>query len=122
MLKKDRFLNLLVCAVFGFLGGIVSSAGLISVKSADQDNKALKVNKLEIVDTEGRVTAKLASYGQYGARLIFLGEKGLSDSPGETEHRLSLGWIPYAEQGRTVVGFRPGIEIHKDGKTVWSAH
>ncbi len=124
MSRKDRVLCLLVCAVFGLIGGAVANLGFLSVRRAEaQPNSGVtKAQHFVVVDGQGKPLAELGNKNGR-AELIFysdskarstLHHQALFFYDGSGAHRLGLG--VFRPTGRE--GNHPALTMWNDKGTV----
>ena len=112
MSGKDRILCLVVCAVFGLIGGGLSNLGFLSVKRAQaQSNSSVsRAQRFVVVDDKGNDIAELG-YKNGGAELNLNGSSARSKLSGDY-------LFFYDRSGTTRLGvgvFRPSGQVPGEG-------
>jgi hypothetical protein len=111
MSRKERFLSLTVCAVFGLLGGTASNLFLRINQASAQEESVVRARRFEVVDQNGRVaasfgtpdggTASLSIYDSGSGKLnTLLNDRRLTIYDISGHDRLVLGMLADPKIGR----------------------
>jgi hypothetical protein len=127
MIKTDRFLSLLVCASFGFVGGIASNLAFFNTRAAaaQQTSIVVRAQSFEVVNKQGERVGELG-LNDVGRAELRLNKDGWPWNSTLNDHSLSFVYDNKQRLGMGVFLSRTGpagasINIDNErGVTTWT--
>jgi hypothetical protein len=127
MSRKDRFLCLAVCAVFGLAGGLLSNIAFLRAGNAQvQQTSIIRARGFEVVNDKGTTVAVLEPNNYGSGQLDIYSSSG--PQPSNARSHLEANGLTFRDlhgKFRLKVGFDADAPVlyitDKNGEIIWQA-